>query len=417
MKKTLLSLALIAASGSTAAAEYYNGRLTGMAGAGYATGGYADGVLLNPSLGAAHGEKDDFAFVLNGGLIGDDEDELLDGLEELSDYLDELEQRTTTGFIEDAGGFDPNNPDAFEQNARELLEEEAEEATRLLRNVDDKKTNVGASGSFVVAIPNDVLSLSIVGKSHLEAAVLSFVDDDDYTYIQNAVNQTGFDADELESYGMGVGAAVSEVGLTMAKSLKTGEDSRLLLGVTPKYMHIATFIYRADVDSFDEDDFDGDEYTVEENDINLDLGATYQCGNMRYALTVANAISAEYDTIDPTRTLKLEPRATTALGYKSDWFTAEASVDLNTSPSFATGEDTKYARVGAEFNAANWAQLRVGFQRDLEDNVADMVSVGVGFSPFNVVNVDLAVFAEDLGELTSGDTNTGGAAFQVGMRF
>ncbi|WP_347331306.1 conjugal transfer protein TraF [Marinimicrobium locisalis] len=417
MKKTLLSLALITASGTAVAAEYYNGRLTGMAGAGYATGDYADGVVLNPSLGAAHGENDNFALILNGGLIGDDEDELLDGLEELSDYLEELENRTTSDLISEVGGFDPNNPDDFEQQARALLEEEAEEAIRLLRNVDDRNTNVGASASFVMAFPNDTLSLSVVGKSYLEAAVVSQVDDGDYEYIRNAVGKADFDAAQLDSYGNGIGASVSEVGLAMAKSLKTGEDSRLLLGVTPKYMHIATFVYRADVDSFDEDDFDGNDYTVEEKDVNLDLGATYQCGDMHYALTVANAFSGEYETIDPTRTLKLEPRTTTALGYKGSWLTTEASVDLNTSPNFATGEDTQYARVGAELNAANWAQLRVGFQRDLEDNVADMVSVGVGFSPFNVVNADFAIFAEDLDGLFNGDTKSGGAALQVGLRF
>jgi len=59
MKKTLLSLALIAASSSALATETYNGRLSGMAGAGYVTGGYSDGVLLNPSLIASYGEKDD----------------------------------------------------------------------------------------------------------------------------------------------------------------------------------------------------------------------------------------------------------------------------------------------------------------------------------------------------------------------
>ena len=51
----------------------------------------------------------------------------------------------------------------------------------------------------------------------------------------------------------------------------------------------------------------------------------------------------------------------------------------------------------------------VGFQRDLEDNVEDTVSVGIGFSPFNVVNVDIAGF--------TGDGNTAGASMQLGLRF
>ncbi len=403
MKKTLLSMALMAASGAAVAGDYYNGRLAGMSGAGYATGGYVDGVVYNPSLGAKFEERDDFGLVFNAGVLGEDEDDLVDGLEELADYLDELEQRTQSDF---ADMIDPNDP--F-NSAQQLQEEEAEEAISRLERVADKTANVGAGGSFVIALPNDALSLSLIGKTRVEAAVQTFVNEEDYQYIRDAVGQTDFDPSGLQSYGVGRGAAVSEVGLAMAKGLETGEDSRLLLGVTPKWVNVMTFVYRADVDNFDQDDFDGDEYTVETDDVNIDLGATYVSGNMRYALTVVNLISNEYETIVPGDMLKIEPRATTAVGYESSWFTAELAADLNISPNFATGQDTQFVRAGMELNAANWAQLRVGFQQDLEDNVEDTVSVGVGFSPFNVVNVDISAF--------TGDGDTAGAAMQLGMRF
>ncbi len=408
MKKTLLSMALLAASGTAVAGDYYNGRLTGMSGAGYATGGYADGVVYNPSLGAKFDERDDFGFVLNGGVLGEDEDDLVDGLEELSDYLDELEQRTAYDYY-DMGNFDPNDPLASEQEARRLMEEEADEAISRLENIANKTANVGAGGSFVMTIPNDLLSLSLVGKTRIEAAVQTVVNEDDYQYIRDAVGQTDFDPSGLQSYGVGRGAAISEVGLAMARSLETGEDSKLLLGVTPKWMNVMTFVYSATVEDFDEDDFDGDQYTVETDDVNIDAGVTYMSGNMRYALTVANLISNEYETIVPGDTLSIEPRATAALGYEGSWFTAEAAADLNVSPSFATGQDTQFVRAGAELNAFDWAQLRVGFQRDLEENVEDTVSVGLGFSPFNVVNLDIAGF--------TGDGDTAGASIQLGLRF
>lgn len=403
MKKTLLSMALMATSGAAVAGDYYNGRLTGMSGAGYATGGYADGVVYNPSLGAKFDERDDFGLVINGGVLGEDEDDLVEGLEELSDYLDELEQRTASDWYD---MLDPNDP--F-NSAQQLQEEEAEEAISRLERVADKTANIGAGGSFVMTLPNEVASLSLVGKTRIEAAVQTVVNEEDYQYIRDAVGQTNFDPAGLQSYGVGRGAAVSEVGLAMAKSLQTGEDSRLLLGVTPKWVHVMTFVYQADVDNFDQEDFDGDQYTVESDGVNIDLGATYLSGKMRYALTVANLISSEYDTIVPGDMLKIEPRATTAVGYEDSWFTAELAADLNVSPSFATGQDTQFVRAGAEFNAANWAQLRVGFQRDLENNMEDTVSVGVGFSPFNIVNVDIAGF--------TGDGNTAGASMQLGLRF
>ncbi|WP_341939305.1 conjugal transfer protein TraF [Marinimicrobium sp. C2-29] len=409
MRKTLLSLALVAASGSVAASDYFNGRLTGMSGAGYATGGYADGVVFNPSLGAGFGERDDFALVANLGVLGEDEDELVDGLEDLSDYLTELEETTAYDVFDEVGGFDPNNPDQFERDVRALQQEQADEAIARLEAVANKTANVGPGGSLVLSIPNNWLSLSLVGKVRGEAAVRSVVDENDYQVIRDAVGETNFDPSVLQSYGVGRGAVVAEGGLAMAKSLKTGEDSKLLLGVTPKLMHVTTFVYTATVDSFEEDDFDADDYSIDNTDANVDLGATYISGNMRYALTVNNAISRSYETIEPGDHIEIKPRATTALGYKSDWFTAEGAVDLNTSPNFATGQETQYARAGIELNAWQWVQVRAGYRMDLEDNIGDTYSVGLGLSPFNVVNLDIAAF--------SGEGNTMGASAQLGLRF
>lgn len=409
MRKTLLSLALVAASGSVAASDYFNGRLTGMSGAGYATGGYADGVVFNPSLGAAFGERDDFALVANLGVLGEDEDELVDGLEDLSDYLTELEEQTAEGFCDQLGGCDFSDPNQLESDARELQQEQADEAIARLEAVSNKTANVGPGGSLVLSIPNNWLSLSLVGKVRGEAAVRSVVDENDYQVIRDAVGETNFDPGVLQSYGVGRGAVIAEGGLAMAKSLKTGEDSQLLLGVTPKLMHVTTFVYTANVDNFDEDDFDADDYSIDNTDANVDLGATYISGNMRYALTVNNAISRSYETIEPDDHIEIKPRATTAVGYKSEWFTAEGAVDLNTSPNFATGQETQYARAGVELNGWQWVQIRAGMRTDLEGNMGDTYSVGFGVSPFNVVNFDFAAF--------TGEGNTMGASAQLGLRF
>lgn len=410
MNKTLLSIALLAAAGTASAGDYYNGRLSGMSGAGYATGGYADGVIYNPSLGANFKEGDRFALVLNAGALGEDEDDLLDGLEDLADYLEELEQMTASSFMGDIQ-YDPNNPDIndIEQQAQQLQQAEAEEAKRRLDGVANKTAHVGAGASLVLSIPNNWLAVSLVSTARVEAAVASVVDEDDYAIIDDAIGQTDFDPAQLQSYGIAKGALVGEVGLAMAKSLDTGEDSRLLLGVTPKYVHVTSFIYQTDVDSFDSDDFDADEYTVETTDTNIDVGATYISGNMHYALTVSNVLSREYATVNPLETMEIKARPTTAIGYSSNWLTAEAAVDLRSSPSFATDRETQFARVGVELNGWNWLQLRAGIQHDMEDSVEDTYSVGLGFSPFNVVNIDVTGF--------KGEGNAIGGALQLGLRF
>lgn len=388
MKTIILSIALLSISGITMANGLHNGRLTGMSGAGYATGGYADGVLYNPSLGAAYRDNDDLALVLNGGAGGSDEEDLIEGLEDLTDYLDYLNSITT---------YEDLDPDM------------AEEAIRLLQNVNAKTADVGASGSVVLAIPNRVISLALIGRSRVSASVTSLVDENDYQVIRDAVGEFDFDPDELNSSVLAKGAIITEVGVAFSRSLPTSDGTQLLVGVTPKRQTVETFIYSPTVSDFDEDNFDAAEYTVESSATNFDTGITYIDGNMRYALIVRDMVSREFETINPTETLTIESQTTAAVGYQNGWFTAEAALDLNAAPDFATGQDTRILRAGVEFNAWRWLQLRLGAKMDREDAVEDTYSAGVGISPFDTLNIDVSAF--------KGDNSTVGGAVQVGIRF
>lgn len=383
MKKALLSIALMTAS-MTISAD--NGRLTGMSGAGYATGGYTDGVLRNPSLGASSEENDSFAIVVNGGALGAADRELLDDVEEFQDFLDELRSITS---------------------AEDLTPELADRALDHLNALEDQNALLDVGGSVVVAIPNDVISLSFIAKSQVEAGVMTLIDEDDYELIKNSVNNP-FDPEDLNSSLLARGAMVTEVGVALSKSLKAGENSALLLGITPKQVTVETFIYSPTLNDFDQDNFDAEAFTVETSEFNLDAGLTYVSGKMRYGLAVRDTIEREYETIDG-ELLVTKPRTTVAVGYKSDWFTAETAVDLNATPTFTTNTDSQIARAGLELKPLSWLQLRAGMQVDLEDNIEDTYSVGFGVSPFNTVNVDLAA--------VKGEGDTLGVAFQAGLRF
>lgn len=415
MKRSLLTLTLLGLSGTALADANFNGRLTGLSGAGYVTGGYVDGVLYNPSQAAAFGDKDDGALVINLGALGDDEDDLIDGVEELSDYLDELEVRTsdTDQFIEDEfQNVDPNDPNQVQARANELLQEEADEAIARLEAVGDKTVNIDGGASIVLAIPNDLLSVSLVGQTRLEAALTTVLDDSDFEYIESAVGEVNFDAANLNSQAIGRGALVSEVGLAMARRLPLGKDKSLLIGAKPKWVNVTTFIYSSTVEEFDSDDFDQDDYTVEDDDFNVDIGATYEMGRLRYGLAVSNLMKKEYETIEPGDTLVIEPQATAAIGYESGWLTAELAADLTSSAHFATGEDSRFVRAGTELNAYDWLQFRLGYKTDLEDTRVDTFSAGIGLSPFGVVNLDIAGYTG-----TDSESDTAGASVQLGLRF
>ncbi len=386
MKKTLLSLALVAVSGTAVAGDFYNGRLTGMSGAGLVTGNYTDGVLVNPSLAAAYDENDDFAIAINAGALASDEDDLVDGLDELVDFMDYLSE------IRDYQDLDAGL---------------AEEAKQLLTEVDDKTASLSAGGSLVVSIPNSLLPAALVAKTRLTAGVTSLISDSDYTLLENSINQP-FDPNDLQSEVVGVGAMITEVGIALSRSLQTSDTTQLLVGITPKRVTVETFVYNARVNDFDEDDFDADEFTVESSATNFDAGVTYITGNVRYGLVVRDVMEKEFDTISGEK-LVIEAQSTAAVGYQNSWFTAEAALDLNAVPSFALGGDTRMLRAGVELNAWRWLQLRVGLQQDLEDTLEDTYSVGLGISPFDTVNLDVAAF--------TGDNNTVGGAVQLGIRF
>lgn len=387
MKKTFLSLALISACGTATAAELYNGRLSGMSGAGYVTGGYSDGVLLNPSLAASHSKEDKFAFVLNLGALGADEDDLIDNMDDLVDHIDYLQT----------------------VSADALTEADAEKLMDGLERIDEKNIQATFGGSLVIAVPNDVVSVAIVSKAYGSANVYADVDEDDYSAIDTAVeNQQEFDPDTLESSGYAQGVLVTEIGIALATTIAETETSRILVGITPKRVSVETFDYEATVSEYDEDDFDGDDYTKEGDTTSMDAGVTFISGKLRYGLSMTNVMSKDFKTIYG-ETYELSRQTTAAVGYTGDWFTAEAALDLTAAEVFGFGGESKMFRAGVELRPVSWFQIRGGLQRDTEDTLPDTYSIGLGVSPFNVFNIDLAAF-------TGKDETTGGA-LQIGLRF
>lgn len=386
MKKTLLSLALIAATSGAVASENFNGRLTGMSGAGLVTAGYADGVLANPSMGAAFGEKDDVALVINAGGVGSDKDELIDAMDELVDYVDYLDSIT---------------------NVEDLNQDMADTLIDRIRAVEDKGVNVNAGASVVLAIPNEVLSLAFIAKARAQLGVITLIDQDDYALIENAVNSP-FDTEDLNSSVLGKGALIREYGLALSKRFGTADGEQWLVGVTPKRVTVETIVYNATVSEYDEDDFDAEDYTLENSATSFDAGITYISGNLRYGLVVKDAISHDFAAIDGD-TLSIKPLSTTAIGYSNGWLKAEAALDLNAVPAFGLAGDVQILRAGLEVSPLSWLQLRLGLQQDLENTLEDTYSAGIGLSPFDTINLDVAA--------VTGQDNTVGGAVQLGLRF
>lgn len=386
MKNPLLVAALLAASASVVASENFNGRLTGMSGAGYVTADYVDGVLTNPSLGASFGERDDFALVLNVGATGSDKDDLIDAMDDLVDYIDYLDGIT---------------------HYRDLDPGMADQLISHIRDIENKTVYVQGGASLVMAIPNDLLSISLVAKADLHLGAVTLIDQRDYELIRNSINAP-FDTADLHSSVLGKGALISEIGIALSKTLFENERGRLLVGVTPKRVTVETIVYHATVAEYDEDDFDADDYTLKSSTNSFDAGVTLIDGNLRYGLVVKDALSKDFTAVNGER-LSLKPLTTAAIGYRKGWLTAEAALDLNAIPLFGLGGDVQILRAGVEVSPWSWLQLRAGLQQDLENTLEDTYSVGVGFNIMDTFNLDIAG--------VTGDNNTYGGSIQLGLRF
>jgi len=89
--------------------------------------------------------------------------------------------------------------------------------------------------------------------------------------------------------------------------------------------------------------------------------------------------------------------------------TLAADVDLTPASGFSSDEKRQYAGIGAELNAWSWAQLRAGYRADIRNSDNNVVTAGIGISPFDVVHLDLTGMA--------GTDRTYGAVAQLSFTF
>lgn len=381
--KLVSTIGLVLASTGSFALESHNGKLDAVSGAGIATASYSTGALINPALAASYNASDDFDIKINGGVLGSDKDEMIDNADDLDQVLDRIDSSIS------------------------ITQSDVDEAVALLQALDESVLTINAGGNFSLAIPNKYLSAVLYGNVSAELAGGVIVDDADLALLQTSVSGT-LDTDTLASTVTLRGLAVQEVGLALAKSFPMKNDAAIMIGFTPKYQSVETYDYVVSAGSYEDDEFDSEQYSTDDSFFNFDVGAVYASGNFRLAASLKNALEQEITTVEGN-VAQLEPLVTLGAGYTNDWFTAELDVDANAIELFSVGDDVQFARAGIEIDGWDWVQLRLGYRHDLKGTMEDTASLGIGFSPFGVVNVDVAAIA--------GDNDTLGASVQLGFSF
>lgn len=377
-----VSIAALSAVPALSLADIYDARSMGRGGAGLTMGEYNQ-AILNPALINRFDENDDFSFALNVGVFASDKDGMLQATEDAQDAIDALE----------------NNP------APTLAD--VQNADRQLQAMDNKVVQADVGTSVLIGIPNKTLPAALVVKGKLSFGTVFDYNNND-TLILAGIAAGANTQDDLQSTLRASAVALTEGGLMFGKTLENGLD----LGATLKAQQVELFSYVANVANFDEGDISDSKNKSDDTSVNIDLGTSLRFGDNKeyvFAATVENLIPTSFDGPAGTGVqYKLEPLVTTGIGYGNAWFKGEANVDLTVRNGYDLLADTQFARLGLEFSAGRHFHLRAGYRADLKDNVSDVITGGIGITPWDRFNIDLS------GMIGEGETY--GAALQIGFK-
>ncbi|OEF10652.1 conjugal transfer protein TraF [Vibrio genomosp. F10] len=358
---TKLSVAIglvILATNSYAATSVADARSNGMGNTGVSTADYLLAPFHNPALAAVYRDNDSFGILLPA-VAGNvrDTDKTIDTIDDLQDTITKYE----------ANSSDTSTIDELNTH---------------LNTLSGNKPIVASGGvGAAVAIPLNALSMNIFVRGYAEILALPDIAP------ESAGIPTRYETSTVDMVAFGY----SEIGVALAKRFSfNGQD--FALGITPKFQDMTTYKQVISVENFDIGDYDQSE--TSKSAFNLDLGAVWLYQDFRAAIAVKDLISQEIDTVvavNGATQYKLDTQVTVSGAYAMEYFVATMDWDLTDQSRFSGyNDDTQFLRFGVEGNAFGWAQLRAGYQVDLEDTLDDSVTAGIGISPGDLVSLDFA---------------------------
>ncbi|MBY7865235.1 conjugal transfer protein TraF [Vibrio fluvialis] len=333
-----------------------------MGNTGVTTSDYLLAPFYNPALTAVYRDRDSVGLLVPAlGANVRDSDESLSTIDDLQSSIDQFE----------AAGVGA----ATQENINQLngyLDDLA----------DDKPFAVSGGAGIAVALPMNAVSLNFFARGYAEILADSSI----------AAN-TGNTASDVEtryqnSYVNMLAFGYSEYGVAVAK-LFTLQGQQIAIGITPKIQELRTYKEVVTVQDFDLSDYD--QSKTSKNAFNLDIGAVWLIDNFRAGIAAKDLISQEIKTYDDQISYTLDPQVTVSGGYVTDFLALAIDWDLTKQKRFkGVDDDTQFLRFGVEGNAWGWAQLRAGYEIDLESTLDNSITAGLGISPGDLVSVDLA---------------------------
>lgn len=223
---------------------------------------------------------------------------------------------------------------------------------------------------------------------------------------------TGGKINNLTSGVVVRGVMLADVGVSAARHFDNfgGVD----IGVTPKFIKITSFDSSQSIQSGNASSSSTSGNQKSESMFSFDLGAsksfkTAAGHNVTTGAVMKNVVSKTLKTA-LGNTIEIAPQVTAGAAYGAGWFTGTADVDLIKNKAVITSltKESQFVRLGAEFDAKGWAQIRLGYRHDITGNYAGLPSIGLGLN-LKVLNLDASLAAVNKKELV--------AAIQLGTHF
>ncbi len=377
----------ICSQSSFASPFAFESRSLGMGGVSAATADLATAAWANPAMLTNQRPGDDFSLLVGVGAFLRDNDELLQDIDDFQAADNRLQVAIDAG---DTSGV---------TNATQDMAD-------IITGIDGKDMAVDVSGVAAMGIAFNSFAMALSIRSDAIGAGT----------VTN-LSQTPAEVLDPEKNILNLeGVVATEFGVSFAKKFRFLRK-KVSLGIKPKVVDLQAFVFQESIrtaDSLNDVFSDGKKFDLG-TFTSFDLGATVDLTrSLRLGLNIRNLITDEFDLGE--QTLNFDTNARIGLAYFNRSLTVAVDYDLiENKPLLANPnfDDLKvqYLALGAEFNAFDFAQLRIGARKNIASGISDKakdtaLTAGVGF--WLGFNLDIAA------TFTS---NSIGAFVQTGFRF
>ncbi|HEB82579.1 MAG TPA: hypothetical protein ENJ11_06930 [Gammaproteobacteria bacterium] len=353
----------------------FDGRSLGMGGASTATADLATAAWANPAMLTNQRPNDDFALLVGFGVFARDNDDLL-------------------GDIQDFQAADDRRIAAQNANDIPAYGQAIIDMAGAVSNTAEKDMAADVSGVLALGIAFDSFAMALSVRS--DAIGAGTLSDPSCTYdptpgsgctlieLEQQVTSTAYNKLNIE------GVVATEFGASFAKSFELYER-KVSVGIKPKIVDLKGFGYTEAILSIDSvsNVLDKENQYTLGTFTSMDLGlAAELTRSIRLGLNIRNLITDEFD-VGNGQKLNFDTTARLGAAYHNRLMTLAIDYDLTANkpllanPNFADLK-TQYLMAGAEFNAFDFVQLRVGASKNVASGISDnaaapTLSAGLGF--------------------------------------